>query len=216
MSRPLLRIFFFALIAIATPHQGFATDPFWGEYNIEFSNLTKAQREIIENTIHQLKVLEITDQVIPKGIYKRLTKFQELFGFPISGDKLAHWLLTKIRKVSYQNSWTAAINQNRGHFMLGDAFFTDLNSLERLYLLIHEGRHSDDNGYPHIKCPKNFKYVSASQPNKNLEKVLACDNSNKGAYAFQAAFLFELYAFGIFDQREVGLLYNSSVLRINP
>jgi len=161
MNRSFLRIFFFTLFAIATPQNGFATDSIWVKYNIDFSNLTKAQRGVIEKTIHQLKNLEITERVIPKRIYKRLTKFQELFGFPISGDKLAHWLLTRIRKVSYQNSWTTAINQNRGHFMLGDAFFTDLNSLERLYLLIHEGRHSDDDGYPHIKCPKNFKYVSA-------------------------------------------------------
>jgi hypothetical protein len=49
-----------------------------------------------------------------------------------------------------------------------------------------------------------------------LEKELACDKTDQGAYAYQAAFLFELFAYGIFDQKEVGLLYNSTVARVLP
>ena len=50
----------------------------------------------------------------------------------------------------------------------------------------------------------------------DLEKEAACDPNDQGAYSFQAAFLFELFAYGIFDQGEAGLLYNSSILRVVP
>ena len=58
--------------------------------------------------------------------------------------------------------------------------------------------------------------TSSRQPDLDLEKVPACDNRPDGAYAFQAAFLFELFAFGLHEQNEVGLLYNSSISRVIP
>ena len=50
----------------------------------------------------------------------------------------------------------------------------------------------------------------------DLEKERGCDDKINGAYGYQAAFLFELLAYGIFDQKEVGLLYNSSISRVIP
>jgi hypothetical protein len=193
-----------------------AKEPYWEEYHIELSGLRDEQLLVLESTINQLRTLEPGEWRINKKVYHRLSRFQDLFGVSFNGKNLSHWLLSRIRKIAYHNTWTAAANQNGGEFILGDEFFTRLSMLERLYLLIHEARHSDDQGYPHVKCPKGFKFISAGQPEMDLEHALACDNTEKGAYAYQAAFLFELLAYGIFDQREVGLLYNSSISRVLP
>ena len=203
---------FFALIAETI----LAKEPYWEEYHIELSGLKDEQVLILQSTINQLRILEPNELKINKRVYRRLSRFKELFGFLFSGRDLSHWLLTRIKSISYHNTWAAAVNQNRGDFIVGDVFFTKMNTLERLYTLIHEARHSDDNGYQHIKCAKGFKYISAGQPDMDLESEPTCDDNDKGAYAFQGAFLFELFAYGIFDQKEVGLLYNSSISRVIP
>lgn len=193
-----------------------AKEPYWDEYHIELLGLTKQQISVLESTIEQLRLLEPGELKIDEKIYNRLTRFKELFGFSFNGRDLSRWLLNRIQSISYQNSWTAAANQNLGDFFVGDLFFDTMSPLERLYSLIHEARHSDDDGYKHTRCPEGFRYISSRQPNLDLEKVPACDNRPDGAYAFQAAFLFELLAFGPFEQNEVGLLYNSSISRVSP
>jgi hypothetical protein len=193
-----------------------AREPYWEEHHIELSGLTEKQVLGLESTLNQLSSLEPGELKINSKMYGRLSRFKELFGFPFNGKDLSRWLLTRIRSISYQNTWTVAVNQNQGSFMVGDFFFTKTTPLERFYTLIHEARHSDDNGYEHIKCPKGFKYISSRQPEMDLEKEPACDNNDHGAYSFQAAFLFELFAYGILDQGEVGLLYNSSISRVVP
>ena len=193
-----------------------AREPYWDERRIELLGLTEQQILVLESTIRQLQSLEPGELKIDKGIYNRLSHFKELFGFSFNGRDLSRWLLSRIQSISYENSWTAAANQNQGDFFVGDLFFKQMSPLERLYSLIHEARHSDDDGYKHTRCPKGFRYISSRQPDLNLEKVPACDNSPHGAYAFQAAFLFELFAFGLFEQDEAGLLYNSSISRVIP
>ena len=205
-------LLFFTLDAEAAS----AREPYWQEYHIELSGLTDEQVLILESTINKLRSLEPAELKINKRTYTRLSRFKELFGFEFNGRDLSRWLLTRIRSISYQNTWTAAVNQNQGDFFAGDLFFTKTNRLEKLYTLIHEARHSDDEGYEHVKCPKGFKYISSRQPEMDLEKTPACDDNDQGAYSFQAAFLFELFAYGMFDQSEVGLLYNSSISRVVP
>jgi len=193
-----------------------AKESYWGDYHIELSELKDEQVKVLEESIRQLRMLEPGDLKINKKVYRRLSRFEELYGFPFNGKDLSRWLLTRIKSISYHNPWTAAVNENKGDFILGDFFFTKMSMIERLYSLIHEARHSDGDGYPHIRCPKGFKYISSRQPDMDLEKELTCDHSDKGAYGFQAAFLFELFAYGIFDQKETGLLYNSSISRLVP
>lgn len=193
-----------------------AKEPYWDEHHIELLGLTEPQILVLESTIRQLRLLESGELKIGKDIYNRLSHFKGLFGFSFNGRDLSRWLLSRIQSISYQNSWTAAANQNLGDFFVGDLFFNTLGPLERLYSLIHEARHSDDDGYKHVKCTEGFRYISSRQPDLDLDKVPACDNRPDGAYAFQAAFLFELFAFGLFEQNEVGLLYNSSISRVIP
>lgn len=212
----LLRMILLILIFLLNVKTGHAKEAYWREYGITISSLSYDQLSIIEETINQLKSLKSDELKINNKSYNKLSRFNELFRFSFNGKGLFYWLLSRIRKISYHNSWTIAINQDKGEFVLGDSFFKKLSILERLYLLIHEARHSDNRGYTHVKCPKGFKFISASQPDMNLENEPACDDNDKGAYAFQAAFLFELFAYGIFDQKEVGLLYNSSISRVIP
>jgi hypothetical protein len=208
-------VIFFLLITVDTEIAS-AREPYWEKYQIELSGLSEAQVLILESTINQLRSLESAELKINKKTYDRLSRFKDLFGFPFNGPDLSNWLLSRIHSISYHNPWTIAVNQNKGEFFVGDVFFTKTSPLERLYTLIHEARHSDDNGYEHVKCPKGFKFISSRQPEMDLENVPACDTTNRGAYSFQAAFLFELFAYGLLDQGEVGLLYNSSISRVVP
>jgi len=207
--------FLFLLIAL-NAEIATAREPYWEKYHIELSGLSEAQVLTLESTIHQLRSLEPGELKMDKKTYSRLSRFKDLFGFPFNGPDLSTWLLTRIHSISYHNPWTVAVNQNRGEFFVGDVFFTQTSPLERLYTLIHEARHSDDDGYEHVKCPKGFKFISSRQPEMDLQGVPACDPTDRGAYSFQAAFLFELFAYGLLDQGEVGLLYNSSVSRVVP
>ncbi len=186
----------------------------FAEQTIHLSGFSIKQEAQILSTIEKLKSLKAGSLKIKRGIYRRLSRFERLFGFPFDGQGLSVWVLNRLPEISYQNTWTVAVNQNRGTLFIGDQFFEDLSDLERLYILIHEARHSDDDGYEHVKCPKGFHFVSAAQPDIDLQGEAACDADDAGAYAFQAAFLYELFAYGIFDQREVGLLYNSSISRV--
>lgn len=193
-----------------------AREPYWEEYHIKLSGLTERQIRVLESSVNQLRSLIPGDLKINKPMYGRLSRFKELFGFPFDGDPLFRWLLSRVRSFSYRSSRTAAYNQHKGHFILGDTFFDNIGTVERLYTLIHEARHSDDGGYDHVRCPKGFNIVSSKQPETDLERERACDNTDQGAYSFQAAFLFELFAYGLFDQGEAGLLYNSSISRVVP
>jgi len=204
------------LIFLLTAGLAQAKEDYWDQYKIDPSDLSTEQLIIIEETLNQLRLLKSGDLKINKKVYRRLSRFNEFFGGSFNGETLLHWLLTRIKGLSYHNGKKAAINQNRGNIHVGNPFFQELSVLERLYLLIHEARHSDDKGYKHIRCPKGFRFISASQPTMDLEKEQACDDEINGAYGYQAAFLFELFAFGIFDQQEVGLLYNSSISRVFP
>jgi len=177
-------------------------------------NFSDEKLKVIENTFEQFRSLRPTSLKIPTKIYTRLSRFESLFGFPFNGELLSNWVIKRARSITYRNTWTVAINQNKGQFVIGDPFFEGLSDLERLYLLVHEARHSDGNGYKHVKCPENFPGVSSAQPKMNLSGSFACDNTADGAYAYHSAFLFELYAYALFDQKEVGLLYNSSITRI--
>jgi hypothetical protein len=189
---------------------------YWEEHYVDLSGLKDVQVLVLESTINQLKALKPDELKINKKVYHRLSRFKKLFGFQFNGGDLSLWLVTRIRSVSYRNTWTAAVNQNKGDFILGDFFFTKMTMIERLYSLIHEARHSDGDGYGHIKCPKGFKYVSVRQPEMDLESEQTCDGGDNGAYSFQAAFLFELFAYGLLDQEKAGLLYNSSISRVIP
>lgn len=200
------------LLGFAAPSRGTEID--WAQHKIEVSGLSDQQRQVLENTFDQFRSIRLDELKIDRGLYRRLSRYDKLFGKPLNGDDLAEWVLSRLRKIVYGNTSLAAINQNRGELWVGDSFFEAMTPLERLYLLVHEARHSDGDGYPHVRCPKGFRFVSAGQPWMHLDKEKACDRSEEGAYAYQAAFLFELFAYGFFDQREVGLLYNSTVARI--
>jgi len=188
--------------------------PYWKDYGIKLKGLKSGEIGILEGTFENLRGLEISEIKINPKTYKKLSRFEELFGFKINGPGISDWILRRTRKIEKKETWTALVNHRKGTIRIGKVFFEELTLLERMYALIHEARHSDDGGYKHSKCPKGFKFISAGQPYMDLEKEFACDNTDQGAYSYQAAFLFELFAYGLFDSKEVGLLYNSSIIRV--
>lgn len=214
--RQLLRVGVAGVVLAGLASNGWGTDLARGPHKIELVDISDEQRRILDQTFDQMKALQPGKLGIDGRLYRRLTRFETLFGKPFNGSDLEQWVLARFRKILYGNSALAAINQNQGDLIVGDLFFHDISPLERLSLLVHEARHSDGDGYPHVRCPKGFRFVSAGQPWMELDKEPACDTTDTGAYAYQAAFLFELFAYGIFDQKEVGLLYNSTAARILP
>jgi hypothetical protein len=204
------------VILLGLTANGWGSEINWADHQIEVSGFSEEQRQVVDETFNRFEAIRSGELKIDRSLYRRLSRFEKLFGRPLNGEDLAAWVLSRFRKVAYGNSRLAAINQNKGELWVGDLFFEGMTPLERLYLLIHEARHSDGDGYPHVRCPKGFRFISAGQPWMELEKEPACDTTDTGAYAYQAAFLFELFAYGIFDQKEVGLLYNSTVARILP
>lgn len=216
MTYRIILISVFVIVFAPNGGPAMAKEAYWDTYHIQLSGLSEPQLGSLEATVAQLRSIQPGELRMNKGMYHRLSRFGELFGFPFNGPRLSDWLLTRIRSITYQDSWTVAVNQNEGNFYLGEAFFEKTTPVERMYALIHEARHSDDDGYKHVRCPKGFKFISSRQPELDLEKELACDDGETGAYSFQAAFLFELYAYGLFDQSDVGLLYNSSISRVIP
>ena len=129
MKITILAAYSFLLLMTLDLDTVLAREPYWEEHHIELSGLTEAQVLGLETTIDQLRSLEPGELEINKKMYGRLSRFKELFGFPFSGKDLSHWLLTKIQSISYQNTWTVAVNQNQGSLMVGDFFFTKTTPL---------------------------------------------------------------------------------------
>ncbi len=202
------------LLLVLLCDASFAEEKHWTDHGIPKFGMTPAQESVFEETISAIGMLEPKKVAIGAPVYFRLSRFGRLFGFSFDGQKLQDWLLHRMKTVTHANTWTIATNDNGGDFSLGDRFFEKSDFLERAYALIHEARHSDGGGHPHVRCPSDFKQVSAGTPEIDVTAAAACDDEPDGAYAFQSAFLFELYARDMVDQQEAGLLYNSSVARI--
>jgi hypothetical protein len=209
--KKLVVILFFIVM---TEGVGFAEEPYWAEHGIKLDGLTPAQTTVLEETINSIGNLPPKKVAINTAIYIRLSRFQRLYGFSFEGKTIKNWILRRVKSITHQNTWTVAVNDSQGDFKIGDRFFEKADFMERAYTLIHEARHSDGDGYSHVRCPESFRYVSAGSPDIDLIAVEACDDRGDGAYGFQSAFLFELYARDIANQQEAGLLYNGSVARI--
>ncbi len=191
-----------------------AEEKMWREHNIAADSLSADERALLEETVRRIGSLPQGEVTMNPSAYYRLSRFKRLFGFRFDGERLKGWLLARMKSVVYGEGWTIAENDHQGNFRLGDRFFKKSDFLERAYCLIHEARHTDGDGFRHVPCPKDHRYVSAGAPGMDLTQNLACDAMEDGAYAFQAAFLFELYARGFEGGERAGLLYNSSLTRI--
>ncbi|WP_061225950.1 hypothetical protein [Leptospira interrogans] len=196
-------------------------------YNILFSNsilnkifpvaLNSQERvqinELFES-ISKLKPLKVT---IDLKFYEEKSQFSQFFGFPFSGISLEIWLKRRVTNFKIGASSEDYIaNYRNGIIYLNRRFF-QLSKLEQMVILIHEARHADGAEFQHIRCPFDFPYLSIRAPETRLEGMPACDDRKDGAYGFGAAFLFEIYSFGLFDENkleEVLGMYNSEVARI--
>jgi hypothetical protein len=172
------------------------------------------QEEQISILFTKIKALKPAKLVIPKELYLENSRFKALFGFEFNGNQLAIWIKDRIQTIEYGKLWTVAVNKGN-KIVLGDKFLAS-NFLEQSYILVHEARHADASCPSHIKCPAYFPFLSAGQPEMPLANKAGCDGSLHGAYAYQAAFLFELSAYGLVDQTLATHYYNASISRLLP
>ncbi len=181
---------------------------------IEAHGFSPKQIKTLQGVLTEIQNFKKRKLKIARSVYEQNSTYKALFGFEFNGPQTVKWLQKRIDKFTYYDAPTVAANQGRGQVQIGRQFFAS-NKVEQMYMLIHEARHSDGD-YSHVNCPAGFGYISASQPEVNLQRQPGCDNKSDGAYAYQAAFLFELYAYGYFDQEKLGLLYNSVIARVLP
>ena len=151
-------------ISLAFIAESFSEDALLAAHGIKTRDLSQAQESVLVGTINDIGKMTPQSVAINGSVYKRLASFRRLFGFKFDGEKLRDWLLRRIKSVARENTWTIAVNENGGSFLLGDRFFEKSDFLERAYCLVHEARHSDGDGYPHVRCPDDFKYISAGAP----------------------------------------------------
>lgn len=184
-------------------------------HSLDLQGFSPSQKKQISEVLKKIEAIKPQKLKIPPALYRKHSRFFKLFHFHLNGENLLAWINERVRVLRYENTWTVAVNNGGKEVLVGDLFFQS-SLLEQIYIIVHEARHSDGNGYPHVICPSGFPYVSPSQPDMDLQSTAGCDNRTDGAYAFQAALLFEFYAYGIIDQTAAGNLYNASTTRINP
>ncbi|PKA04708.1 hypothetical protein [Leptospira ellisii] len=174
----------------------------------------------------QTKKIEIlwryVEDLKPRGLktgssfYERNSKFERYFGFSFSGPALRDWLRVRISGFKSDVSQDYAAHYHRGIVYLNREFFR-FSLWEQTLVLVHEARHSDGTDFQHVVCPSGFPYLSLRKPETKLEGMAACDDREDGAYGFGAAFLFEMYCYGLYPENhgtELLGMYNSELGRI--
>ena len=172
---------------------------------------TREQEASVNDPLDTLRDLKPATLRVDSASYRRNSTFKKTFGFGFGERPLTDWLFSRVQRISAGQRWTAAVYEGNGHIVLTDMFFS-LDAVEKLYVLVHEARHAD--GVSHVRCPDDYRVVSARQPRTDLAGTAACDDRPDGAYGSQAALLYELYAHGLVDPVAAGLLYNTSISRI--
>ncbi|WP_061248724.1 hypothetical protein [Leptospira alstonii] len=181
------------------------------------ASLNAQERIRINEVFEYIADLKPATLAIDPKFYTEKSRFHQFFGFSFSGVSLEIWLRRRITdfKMGASSEFYIA-NYSNGIVYLNRRFF-ELSKLEQVVILIHEARHADGAEFQHIQCPSDFPYLSTRSPETRLEGMAACDDRKDGAYGFGAAFLFEIYSFGLFDEntmKEVLGMYNSEVVRI--
>lgn len=164
----------------------------WGGHSVALIELSSDQRRIVEQTLEALGALATGTSTgatpAPPELRPPPIPFATLYGFEFSGPRLLEWWAHRICRLEAGDPWTVAVHDRPNGIIVGPAFF-DLPLVDRLAVLIHEARHADPGGYPHGPCPTSLTALGDD----------ACDPTPIGAYAFQAAFLYELWTRGLLD-----------------
>lgn len=151
-------------------------------------DLDAAQSKTLQETLDALQNLPARAVVITREEHARESSFLQTFGFLFDGAEVLRWWRARIKQVELGDPWTVAVYGGGDRIVVREDFF-GLSLIDRLASLIHEARHADAGGFRHVECPPSF----------GLGNKDACDATENGAYAFQAAFLFELYARNLID-----------------
>lgn len=169
--------------------------------------LAPSETERVVETYRALEGLTPTKLRIPEAQYLAHSRFQQRFGFPLQGGLLVAWLRGRVTRIERGRAWTVAVHGGDTTVVVTDAFFTR-SLVERMSVLLHEARHSEGDGHDHVECPEDDPVL--------LRGREACDGRADGAYAYQAALLYEMYAYGLVDPEAAHRLYRDMHARILP
>lgn len=180
------------------------------------SELNSEQTKKIESLWKYVAELKPRELKTSSSFYKRNSKFERYFGFSFSGPSLRNWLQGRISGFKSDLSQEYTAHYHRGIVYLNREFFR-LSEWEQALVLVHEAKHSDGGEFQHVVCPPGFPYLSLRKPETRLEGMAACDDREDGAYGLGAAFLFEMYCYGLYPENhgtELLGIYNSELGRI--
>ncbi|TGK21953.1 hypothetical protein EHO61_01585 [Leptospira fluminis] len=170
----------------------------------------------IESLRTFIRSLEPKRLAVDRDFYLKTSRFEERFGFPFSGQKLDFWFGNRIRFFKIGRTDPYLAYHDGETIVLGKSFFL-LSKIEQALVLVHEARHADGKRYSHVECPADFPYLSLRMPETKPAGLKACDDISDGSYGFGAAFLFEVFAYGLAEAGEEKYilgLYNSELTRI--
>lgn len=185
----------------------------WKRYEIDISQISKVKIEKLNMVLNFIDMLPSEKLYVSEKFYISRSSFEKLYGFNFKSKQLNHWILSRIRKLKIRKI-TDFLALNTGtELILSESFF-NLSIIEQSIVLIHEARHSDGSEFAHITCPKDFPFLSQRNPEAPLSELEACDDRVDGAYAFTAAYLFELISYYPTDRELLIGKYNSELVRI--
>ncbi|MEQ9504337.1 MAG: hypothetical protein RIT81_46200 [Deltaproteobacteria bacterium] len=190
------------LLTSCATHQGALAV---GDASTTLVGFDAEQRVLFERTLRDIEGLEASTLAIDADDYRTASTFARTFGFDFDGPALLAWWSRRVHRVRVDDAWTVAVYDGEHTIAVTEAFFA-LDPLERIYALVHEARHADGDGYRHADCP--------ASAGRRLAGTAACDDRPDGAYTFQAALLFELYAYGLVDPAGARVAWLSTKRRI--
>lgn len=164
---------------------------------VDFVDLSPGQTAVLLETYRAIERLPETEE----------PTFRARFGFPLAGPLLMAWLQDRVDRVEHGSAWTVAVHGGDRTVVVTDAFFSR-SLVERMLVLVHEARHSEGDGFPHVRCPEDDPPVLAGK--------LACDDRADGSYAYQVALLRALAAAGVVEEGLAARLDRDLSYRIVP
>lgn len=119
----------------------------------------------------------------------------EIFG-KIEGVNYLNWFQTRVKYFGYNSCGgggaVACVKPQYLHKIWVTGNYTRIShpQIARLMTLYHEARHTEtnNNNWPHAKCPNNFPYRSIWTGNR-LAGNYACDSTVYGSYASASVLL---------------------------
>lgn len=147
-------------------------------------SLGAARGAILESDLAALAALPEAREASP--LHRRF------FGGSVSGERYLGWLAARVRgfrfKADADLSARTIPRRGRDIVALSQHYFSRTEALDRLGILVHEGRHAD--GAAHVGCADFWEVApDSARPLDWIRRQEMCDADATGAFAAQLVFL---------------------------